>query len=1003
MTATADFLRRVLPTRGRYCHAVKPHTGFKGFKHTWVSTREELAALQERDGARMDRDTYFALAGFGESPKREAANALYLRALWVDIDCGPGKPFATQDAGLDALEAFLDRGWPDYTLVVSSGWGLHAYWELSEDALIGDWLLVAGAFQRALISCGLDSDHISADAARVLRAPGTQNLKRVRTGGPAVPVRVLEDTRQTYTLAQLSQCAQAFSPSTPLPLVAPAASDAPARDTGVSADDLMANLPGREAWLSAIVSRCAQIRAIAQDKGATCPEPLWYATVQLCRHLVNGVAAAHHMSSGHPEYTPEAVDGKLAQLEAKDVGPTTCARFKTLNAAGCENCFWAKQGKVKSPIQLGEKDPEAVKPQAQVTSTDVDDAGNLITVERTIEPPVEPPDGFLYTADGTMAKVIDSKGLPTWQRAFPGVIWPTRVYRGPNRPLEIEVFSQRHGTGETRTFTMAAAKIGDPRETRQELMSNVLIDAAQAPLLQKLLNAMSMSIQQRARTGLSVQQLGWQMSDPSTERHFVFGRTRLTPESVEREIVVASSLTTIADQLCVPHGSLEGALEGARLFEHPGAQMHQAIYLTGLCGVFAPFTGAQNFAALSLVTRIGGEGKTTMCDAAMSHWFNPKLTRSDTRDTANALFNTMSCRGTLPVFIDEVTNIKPEAAVDLIYTASQGREKARMDSSGTRTRDPLPPWKAPLLVTANTSIRQLVRAGRGDAAALDARVVEIQFERLDLPPAEAKLIGQVWYRNFGWTGPTMAQHVVRNYDTYARTAEVIQERLILALGRDQADRFWVNWAVGVLLACRAANALGWVNYDLNLLFGWIQKLLLRQRAAKIAEMRSAPDILAEFLAEMGPRIIVAWRLNGADTGPERTYKLVTVTDPSRHLALIGRSQLDERVLYLGQTAVRDWCQAKGYDYASFVSECANERLLAGARVVGRKGGAKDGALVYRGDVPDRVSLGRGTALASAPTRTLAFSMDHPALVDHRTDAELAAQASPGFRIQEARG
>ena len=984
MADTLEFLRQVLPSRGRYCHAVKIH-GYKGFRHKFISTREELAVLQQRDGAKPGRDVYFALGGLGDQDNRTGANVLFLRSLWLDIDCGPGKDYASQDDGLAALDDFLDTGFPDYTLLVSSGYGVHAYWVLEDDALIGDWLPTAQAFKQAWQAHGLKADPSrTADAASVLRAPGTWNRKHE----PARAVEVMEDTGARYTLAALRESAATFC-TQPLAPVIPA-SATPADPT--ANDDLMAGLPGRQSWLSAIVKRCGQVRAVAQNQGRTCAEPMWYATVQLCRHMVNPGEAAHYMSAGHPEYTPAAVDQKLAQLEAKDIGPTTCQKFASLNPAGCENCKW----KVTSPIQLGEKDPEPVRAVAQVQAVEVQEDGQVAAVTKNVEPPVEPPEGYMYTADGTMAQTLDAKGLPTWKRIFPGLIWPTRVFRGPGRPLEMEVFSQRQGTGETRMFNMAAAKVGEPRDVRNELLANIMIEAGNAPLLQRLLNGMAMGIQNRSMTDLSVRQMGWQLGDPRTKQQFIFGRNRITPTGIERGIVVDDSLGHVADRLCMPDGSLDGALAGARLLDKRGAQMHQAVYLTGLIGCFAPFTGEQNFAVLSLVSRIGGEGKTTMCDAAMSHWFSPPLVRNSPRDTANALYNTMSIRGTLPVFIDEVTNAKPDQAVDLVYTASQGREKARMDQMGTRTRDPLPPWKAPLLVTANTSIKQLVRVGRGDASALDARVFEIQFQRLDLDPSESKLIGRVFYDNYGWTGPAMAQHVARNLETYAKTADLLRDKLVESMGRDQADRFWLNWGVGVLLAARAMQVLGWVNYGLTDLFVYVQTLLMKQRMAKAAELRTCADILAEFLAEFAGRIIVAYRVGQR----EDVSKMVTVNEPYRAQSLVGRSQLDEHILYITASSMREFCSTRGYDYRSFLGECEEYHLLARTRVVSSDANGK--ALVVKPEVPSHYSLGRGTALASAPSKVLAFNLDHVALKDHLNDAGAAVQVHQDYKIAAVR-
>ncbi len=981
-----NFLRAVLPSVPRYVGAVPRPTG--GFQHTFFPTVEALAHHQIQFDTR-GRTTYFALASFGaDDDHRTAVNAHTLRSFWIDIDVGPdkaasGKGYATQDLALDALDAFIDRGFPDCSIIVSSGRGLHIYWVLDADCPKTAWQPVADAFQAAFQGVGLLADPVSADAARVLRTPGTHNRK----DGGCLPVEVVEQTGAVYSLADIAAAASRLAPQRPTMRMDLAAGVA---DLECNAD-LLGGLPQRQAWLSAIAGKCKQVRDIASAQGSQCSEPLWYASVQLARHLVDGRAAAHYLSQGHPGYSPDDVDRKLEQLEAKNIGPTTCKKFAQLNPAGCQGCKW----ELTSPIQLGEKAPEPVKPVIKVTAAVATPEGEIELVETEVAPPVDLPAGFMVTAGGTVAEVFDDKGIPSWKLIFPGQIFPTRIFRAPGRPLELEVYSRREQTGEVAKFVIPATALGEAKETRKTLMGHIMIDANNAAHLQKLLNRMGLSIQERERTGVSVRQLGWQMGTDSPDS-FVSGRTRFRGTTIERGIAIDESVEQTADYLSAPGGTIEGAREGAALFAKPGAQMHQSIYLTGLAGVFAPFVGAQNFAALSIVNRIGGEGKTTNCDAAMSHWFRPLPARSLTRDTMNALVHTMSVRGTLPMFIDEVTNAKPEFVVDLIYTASQGREKARMQQSGAKAREMLPPWKCPLLTTSNMSVRQLVRAIRGDAAALDARVIEVRYARLDLEAAERNRIGRVFYDNHGLTGPLVAQHVAANMSAYAQSADVIREKLVAALGVDSADRFWLNWGVGVLLACRATNHLQLTSYSLNELFHYVVQLLIAQRAAKEADSRTAVDILAEYLAEQSGRILVGYRVPGA---AENIQRMATMFSQSQTAPVVGRTQLDEHVLYLAPSALQTFCTTRGYDFRAVVQDFDEIGLRAKTFVVGR---SSEGHDIRSSDVPERYSLARGTPLAAAPSKVLALSLDHPALRGHRDDAAQAVQG-PNTRLVYSNG
>jgi hypothetical protein len=62
---------------------------------------------------------------------RKAANATWLKAIWIDCDVKPGDPkhYHTMSEAFDALDAFRDKvGLPFPSMIVNSGGGLHVYW-----------------------------------------------------------------------------------------------------------------------------------------------------------------------------------------------------------------------------------------------------------------------------------------------------------------------------------------------------------------------------------------------------------------------------------------------------------------------------------------------------------------------------------------------------------------------------------------------------------------------------------------------------------------------------------------------------------------------------------------------------------------------------------------------------------------------------------------------------------------------------------------------------------
>ena len=98
-----EFLATVLPTSGLYC-AVEISTAKK--EHVFVNTIEELysASIQFDE---KKYNTFYALATFNDEKKRLADNAVKIKSLFLDIDCGEGKDYENKADADRALDQFL--------------------------------------------------------------------------------------------------------------------------------------------------------------------------------------------------------------------------------------------------------------------------------------------------------------------------------------------------------------------------------------------------------------------------------------------------------------------------------------------------------------------------------------------------------------------------------------------------------------------------------------------------------------------------------------------------------------------------------------------------------------------------------------------------------------------------------------------------------------------------------------------------------------------------------
>ncbi len=147
-----------------------------------------------------------------------SADAYFLPGLWGDVDFG--EVGHAHDAGrrtrggrchpdeAEARRIVVASGLPDPSVWVHSGGGLYPWWLLEKPAEVTDENRVdlgtlsarwQNAIQASAHRLGYDYGAGVGDLARVLRVPGTTNRK----AGQERPCRLLEDTGQRYTVAEL--------------------------------------------------------------------------------------------------------------------------------------------------------------------------------------------------------------------------------------------------------------------------------------------------------------------------------------------------------------------------------------------------------------------------------------------------------------------------------------------------------------------------------------------------------------------------------------------------------------------------------------------------------------------------------------------------------------------------------------------------------------------------------------------------------------------------------
>jgi hypothetical protein len=350
---TLDFFNTVLPSKGQRCAGELVN---KIFSHHFVDDNDQLAEEVKRIDA-AGHDAYFALSGFGPDDSRAQANVVAVRVFWLDLDCGPGKGYATKQDALKALARFKEELKLRTPWVVDSGNGIHSYFLMSADMKPAEWKAIALLLKLACQKYGLNVDHCrTCDEASVLRPIGTNNRKNggarpVKLIHPGKPMSLEAFRKRLVNYLGGEDAAAELSKSFTGDEVAGELSEAFANEDAAQNADLKGGIePPPPSDAHKIAEQCAIIGEV-RDKLGKVLEPHWRDVLGVLTYTVQGDEIGHEWSKGDPRYDYDETQGKIDRFRANATGPTTCEKLSDHRPNACAAC--PHKGKIRSPISLG--------------------------------------------------------------------------------------------------------------------------------------------------------------------------------------------------------------------------------------------------------------------------------------------------------------------------------------------------------------------------------------------------------------------------------------------------------------------------------------------------------------------------------------------------------------------------------------------------------------------------------------------------------------------------
>ena len=827
-----DFLNSVLPTQGTYCTVgIRANIVRQAF-HGSVADVDAVSTALDLQGV----DAYFALATFKDGSARTVDNAAFLRSFFLDLDCGTGKPYVDQPAAAQAVAIFLQAtGLPSPTLV-NSGGGLHVYWPLTEDVPVAVWQPYAKSLKRLCAQNNLHADPaVTADAARILRVPGTHNFKN----NTSRPVQIIA-TGIPVSLEEFTK-----------PLPAPPVDLSAAKQFGM--DESSRNLAGGEyptcnfhkiVKLSATDKGCGQIKH-ALLNAHTLEEPLWRGILSIAVRCEDGAKAIHRVSSPHPGYTAEATEAKAADTK----GPYTCDWYKSNNPTHCEGCGHD----IASPLLLGKIVPAAaVYDDQYIIETPADEEAPALTM--TV--PAYPYPYFRGAKGGVYRKEKAADG----DQEIDIEIYPYDLYLterfydfsmegdGDGEMVGINLHMSRDGV---RRFYAPVTTLFTKDKMRDLLIKHGVVaygkhlDALMAYFASTIRKLQTQFSANRTRS-----QMGW---TPDT-LGFVVGELEYTPNGPK--LAPPASGTRQLAAAFKPTGTLEEWKQVANFYNNPGLEPHAFSLFVAFGSPLLKFIGgkAVKGAQVHLKHNGSGSGKSTAQMVANSIFGHPDDLLMKKEDTYASKMHMLGMMNSLVFTVDEITNEKAEILSDYAYGFTSGRGRHRMETQTNKLRSNTTTWQNFTITSGNASVVDALQQNKSTADGELRRVLEIAMQvYTGHTKAEIDVVFSKLNDNYGVAGPIYIQYIIDHLPIVQDALYRMQAQIDKELGLDQTDRYYSCLLTCAFVGARIAQALLLHDIDIKRVYRAAVDFTQQARISTRNEVGDlllvAQETLASFINE----------------------------------------------------------------------------------------------------------------------------------------------------------
>lgn len=772
-----EFLDKVLPDSGTYYAATTDK--YSNFRQHAVSSRSDLAERIEKF-TQQHKNTYFATGAFNKK-SRTAEAVKSKKAFYLDLDCGPGKEFADKKDAMRKFVAFCKAAnilTP--SIIVDSGNGIHIYWVLDKPVTPTQWLPIAEALKNACEEHSFQADgSVTADSARILRAPESVNYKDIKHPKPCV---VFKDSGKEYTYEEIRHSLRSYAGPAPLQAVPDVLKEnADGLSGGVGSDF--------KPQAKYIFEQCGVLEEVLRTQGRgnddtqSChigkgyKEAFWQQTLYFLAFCEDGEEYAHEVSKGHADYTKKSTDIKWGQqlIKAQDPGrkPTVCNTFEQYMPEKCAAC--PHKGCFKSPTALG-------KP-----------------------PPTDFPHGYSQDQYGVMRSDGEDK---------------IRIM-----PYQINDFTLSYdvaGEGLIISFNASIAKVIYPVELKTSLLcdskathkqlsiSGIALNKHQLGEFTHLMTSWAQQMQNARQVKKTTRTFGW--CERGTQRGFTASNTIHWSNGKEETATIP--FKDIA-AMYTPTGDLETWKQIAGFAISQNRDSINVAIASAFASPLVQLTGVSGI-TLAIISESSGTGKSTALKIAQSVWGHPIKGVNALSDTINSVTRKLGVLSNLPAFWDELRMREDvEGFIKLLFQLGQGKEKSRLNQHSSFQE--MGTWNLLMTVASNEYLTDHIDQIVQSTDAGRRRVFEVTVPNLedDTLTATNMAMFKNLEKHYGTAGQIYSKHLAEHYDDVDSLVHKFMNYFTSKLRIDNNERFWLAFMASTMAGASLAKQLGLVSFDLK--------------------------------------------------------------------------------------------------------------------------------------------------------------------------------------------